>query len=46
MVGQKILIGLGFLERCDGAAQFPVYQAINRQKTGIGRFIYWIFEPC
>lgn len=31
MVGQKILMGRGFLERCEGAAQFPVYQAINRQ---------------
>ena len=35
MVGQKILMGRRFLEHRMRDAQFPVYQAINRQKTGI-----------
>lgn len=34
---------LGFLERCVGAAQFPVYQAINRQKKALTNlsFGFW-----
>ena len=45
-LGQKILMACRFLERRVGAVQFPVYQAINRQKTGMGPFIYWISETC
>jgi len=46
MVGQKILMGCGFLERWVVTRNSLFIRQLTGKKQAFEKFILWILEPC